>query len=248
VSSELVHITPQALAVGGIGFTNEDLTPSPLELVQRTTQVDGAIPGKFRDKESNMHFDTMDIIPLAFSEGRVLFPPGGDLKSDPLCRSNDGIVPAPNALQKQAARCDLCIRGSWANYNKQTGEGKPDCAEQLRLLFIERTTGLPYHITAKGRSLTPMKMFKRTLAKYNKMSQAQGSNLNIFDYTTTLKALPVKGPKGSYFVLQFTPPVALKEEDRGKFGPVYEALVLARAAHQQATAVEKEVEEQLQDA
>jgi hypothetical protein len=247
-TTQLVTITPQALAQGGIGFSDDQLSPSPLELVQRTTQVEGAIPGKFRDKESNMHFDVMEIIPLAFSKSRVLFPPGGDLQKEPLCRSNDGFVPANNVLQRQASRCDLCPRGSWEGYNKSTGEGKPDCAEQLKLLFIERSTGLPYHITVKGRSLTPMKMFQRTLAKFNKISQGKGLNLNIFDYTTTMKSLPVKGPKGSYFVVQFAPPVAIKEEDRGKFGPLYEAFVLMRAAKQNQVEQQVEAEDQLEDA
>jgi hypothetical protein len=110
----------------------------------------------------------------------------------------------------------------------------PDCKEKMRFLFIDRETQLPYYLTVGGRSIQPMKAFKNTLFKYNKIAQARGEVINIYDFTTTIRALPIKGPKGSYFVVTFDPPVRVKESDLGKFGPLYTELVLRRntaAAH-----------------
>lgn len=219
-----------ALVAGGQGFDESDFQPSYIELVQRTSQVDGAIPGTFRDKESNQHFENIEIIPLQFSTSRVLFPPGGDLNQEPLCRSSDGITPALKVLQPQASSCESCSRGSWDNYVKGSGVGMPDCKEKMRLLFIDRETQLPYYLTIGGRSIQPMRAFKRSLNKFYSIAKARGEVVNIYDFTTTIHALPIKGPKGSYFVVTFDPAKRVRDSDLGKFGPLYSQLVLRRNA------------------
>lgn len=239
--------TQTALVAGGQGFEDSEILPSYIELVQRTTQVDGAIPGKFRDKESNQHFDTIELIPLQFSTSRVLFPPGGDLNQEPLCRSSNGITPALNVIQPQASSCSTCAQSDWSNYVKGSGQGMPGCKEKMRLLFIDRETQLPYYLTVGGRSIQPMRSFKRTLDKYYQIAKAKSEALNIYDFTTTIKALPIKGPKGSYFVATFDPPKRVRAEDLGKFGPLYQQLVNRRnaavAAAAAAAAEEAEYEE-----
>lgn len=243
--------TQTALSAGGLGFDDGETLPSYIELVQRTSQVDGAIPGKFRDKESNQHFDSLELIPLQFSTSRVLFPPGGDLNQEPLCRSNDGIVPALKVLQPQASSCSNCSQSSWDGYVKGSGVGIPQCKEKMRLLFIDRETNLPYYLTVGGRSIQPMKSFYRTLKKYHTIAKAKGEVVNIFDFATTIRPLAIKGPKGSYFVATFDPPKRVKESDLGKFGPLYTQLVLQRnnaAATAAAAADNNAFDEELTEA
>lgn len=204
-----------------------------MELVQRTSQVEGAIPGKLRDKESNEHFEELEIIPLRFATSRVLFPPGGDLTADPLCRSNDGIRPVLNVLQPQANECGNCSRGSWDDYGSN---GRiPDCKEKMTLLFIDRNSGLPYYITVGGKSLAPMKKLKKILNKYGFMARSKGENIGIYDFATKIRPIAVKGPKGSYYILMFEPPVRVREADLGKYGPIYQQLVQRRNSAAPAT-------------
>lgn len=260
-STALVTIAPTAAIVpaGGLGFGNSrmfKLKPAILEIVQRTTK--GARPdefGKFRVKDTGELFDELHIVlAMAPQEKRVLFPPGGDLGCDPICRSNDGLVPAPDALVPQANKCGfvddrgyfqaMCKSASWNAWKKsRKSEDKPACQEKTQLAFWERTTQLPFILSVGGKSVSPIRTAMQHVARLAEVLRAKGQNPNIFDFSMKVKAVEEVGRRGTYYVLAFSDIATVKEEDKAKFGELY--MQFAARGQEQVAA---EMEEALNDA
>jgi hypothetical protein len=210
-----------------VGFEDFKLSPAVLKLVQNTTTDEGAVKGKLFDTLAKSNFDQMRIVPLSIKTGRVYFPPGGDLGSEPLCRSNDGIKPSEDAQIPQSPKCETCDHGDkmWKNF-KATGQ-KPDCQEKFRLLFINRETGLPYWMTVGGKSVRHVKDLKKAIYRDILAGRMKGELRNIFDYSFEIKPVSVQGRKGTYYELSF---VNLEKiQNIGEFGPLYEAFVRQHA-------------------
>lgn len=235
----LVQLTPQPTAIqqGGLGLEGFQIKPANMKLVQRTTTGEGVIPGKLLDDLSGAHFDSVQVVPLAIKLGRVLFPPDGELGAEPICRSDDGIVPSPNAAVPQSPKCGTCDRGPkmWANY-KNSGK-KPDCQEKYRLLFVLRDTGLPYFLTVSGKSITNLKKLKDAIFRDVISARAKGQNLSLFDYTFEIKPTFIQGKKGAYYVLNFQN--LAKIANPGEFGTHFAEFVMRQKAHE-AEATEAE--------
>jgi len=230
--------TPPGVLAPGTGLEGFEIKPAPLELVQYTTQDTEATPGKFRDKLTGQHFDTIQVVPLSIYTTRVLFPPGADFGADPLCRSNNGIVPTQDAAVPQSDKCATCPQGPkmWARY-KETGQ-KPNCQEKARLVFVLRDTGLPYVMTVGGVSLKSIKNLKTAIARDAAAEQAKGTPRSLFDYTFELRVQgPIVGKKGKYFVLTYGN--LRKVASPGEFGPLYEKYILRQRAQDEAVEAEE---------
>jgi hypothetical protein len=224
--SDLVKIQPAgstALAVAGEGLEDFYLKPAQMKLVQNTTTDEGAVKGKLFDTLSKTNYESMQVVPLAIRMGRVLFPPGGELGAEPLCRSDDGVVPSPTAQAPQSPKCATCDFGpkNWANY-RSTGK-KPDCQEKARMLFIDRETGLPYWITISGKSISQLKALKAAIFREVLKLKMQGEVRSIYDFTFKMQPISVQGRKGNYYELTF---VELRKiQNPGEFGAMYEMFV-----------------------
>jgi hypothetical protein len=228
---QLVTINPAGTALattvseGLEGFT---LKPAILKLVQNTTTDEGAVKGKLFDTLSKANFDKLQVVPLSIKMTRVLFPPNGDLGAEPLCRSNDGIVPSPDAQVPQCASCANCDSGpkAWKNF-RSTGK-KPDCQEKFRMLFIDRDSGLPYFVTIGGKSITQLKKLKDAIYRDVLSCKMKQEFRSIYDYTFELVPLLVTGKRGNYYELTFCN--LKKIANPGEFGPMYEMFVKNYAA------------------
>lgn len=216
-----------ALAVAATaGLGGFSISPSGIAMVQKTSQVEGAIPGKFRDRDSGNHFDELTVIPLQFRITRVLFPPltEGGFGSEPICRSDDGQYPANNAAVPQCTSCANCDNGpkAWNTY-KQTKQ-KPSCQEKLQLMFIDRDTSLPYYITFGGMSVGTMKRIAKSILKDVMVAGKKGIERRIYDYTFKMKPQFIQGPMGSYYVVGVSDLKVVANP--GEFGPLFEEFVL----------------------
>lgn len=200
------------------GFEDVRLKPTNIELVQRTSRVEGAIPGKLRDVLTGAHFDTIEAVPLRIFKGRVMFPPGGDLNAEPICRSNDGVVPSKFAKFPQAANCKACPKGQWVNGQK------PACSEKWRVLLINRETGLPRYLTVGGMSLKPLKLLTEQIKQDIEMAKYKGQIRLPYGYAFTIGSQFVQGQKGSYYILKFTDVKYMSNPD--EFGPLFKEYVM----------------------
>jgi hypothetical protein len=225
---------PTALATGGLGLDGFSLKPAAMKLVQKTTTGDGVIPGKLLDTLSGTHYDSVQVVPLSIRVGRVYFPPSGELGATPICRSDDGIVPSPNAAVPQSPTCATCDHGPkmWAKF-KATGI-KPDCDERFNILFVTRDSGLPYYLSINGKSITALKKLKDAIYRDVLVAKSKGEARSLFDYTFEIKPVYVQGKKGSYYVLSFIN--LAKVTNAGEFGPMYAEFVMKQKAHDAALA------------
>jgi hypothetical protein len=221
---------PMAAVAELPGFADAVITPVIMKIIQKTSrETDGSPPGTFKDTLTGQCFRELQIVPLHFQCNpgpRVLFEPGSTFGSDPLCRSDDGIRPSANARQPQCELCKNCKQASWANYQKT--KKAPPCKEKAKMLFVERTTGLPYIISFSGRSVQPTKNLLKSIMRLAVMSYSQGIRVALYDFTVKMKLLDVVDEKGAYYQVQFAE--IKRVVNPGEFGPLYQELVVTRNA------------------
>lgn len=247
MSEALVTTIPGTTALanagdfGGLGLDSDlvQLKPATMELMQNTTRGEGVEPGKFRVKSTGEKFGQIEIVLLKAQRGRVYFPPGGDLGAEPICRSNDAVKPSDRANAPQAMYCKSCEHSQWQGKGK--GAKKPACQEKVNILFVEKTTKIPYRMTFGGMSLKPIKEALSNIAAKAKSMQAEGKNPSLFDFTLTLKPVKVDGSRGSYFVIGVTNVGTIDETKRGEFGQLFAEYVQRQKQEDDFTATENEV-------
>ncbi len=196
-----------ALAAFGVS-EDEALKPSRLDLLQPIQIADapGLTAGKFRDSMSNIQFDKLNVVPLLIREGRVLFPPGGELGAKPICRSNDGKFPIISEDIVRQDGGDGCAKCPKSQFHRVGGKViRSECNQTMSLLIAELETQLVYRYNVKGMALGPMKDLRETIAKMFRTAKFKGEYLPPYAMTFELSSVKIKGAKGTYYVPKFTP-------------------------------------------
>lgn len=248
MSTALVAPGPQELATilneGMEGFDDAPLKPAEYELVQKTSHVDGALPGHFRNRLTGDQYPSIRVVPIKYYNGRVLFPPG-DFSADakPLCKSIDGKVPAPFPnITPQSPLCSTCDFGKkmWETKGKP-----PSCKETMRWLFVDHEQGVPFWLSLKSTSISPTNKIIATLRQYATISKNKGEPRSLFDYVFTLKTRLMNTPKGSFYVVEYADVAKLAEI--GKYSSLYRALTSRRPEDEttEDAAIDNAVEEQV---
>ena len=225
-SNALVTIDPSTAALAAFGFTDSDpIKPSRLDLLQPIQVADepGLIAGKFRDTQSNMQYDSINIVPILMDAGRVLFPPGGELGAKPVCRSNNGVIPVINddlVPQDGGKGCKDCVHSQWKRIGGKSI--RPACNETGSFMFAELETGFVYRYNIKGMALAPLRDLKETIRKIVLVARSKGSFAPPYSLTFTLSSVKVKGTKGTYFLPKFTPTGQVNPADLAKFASLYD--------------------------
>jgi hypothetical protein len=214
------------------GFEGISVKPSQIRLIQQGSSGAGETVkvGKLVDTLSGNHYDKLLVVPLEIRAGRVFFPPDKNVGGTPLCRSNDGIVPANNVPERQASSCAICPHGPklWRTF-KQTGI-KPDCDETQNLLFIERESGFPHYLTIKGSSIKLFKSMQTAILREILMNRTRGLDLKLYDFSFEIVPTKIQGAKGNYYILNFANPTRVANQ--GEYGPLYDMFVKSKEAVQ----------------
>jgi len=187
------------------------LKPATIELVSKSTQQEGAIPGKFRNTATNEHFDTMRAVILFEPvEQRALYTPGTYSKDSKICFSLDNVTPHQAAKDPKAMSCANCDFGekNWVRYRegkKQGVSGKalselsPPCKKYWHLFLADRITKMPNYFNVKGISVAPFEAAMQNVARIFAMmiSNTRLENQQITEHNKAnpadlkpLKALP----------------------------------------------------------
>ncbi len=257
----------QALATGGIGLGSSlfKLKPSTLEIVQRTSQQEGAEPGRFRDTATGTHYDTMEWVLLITPVlQRAYYPKGAELGRDSkLCFSLDNVSPSKYAKEPQAPFCANCPKGSWATYRTtKSSKDVPPCKEYYHLVLADRATQMPYYFNVKGLSIAPFKQGMENLARmfaqieYNVKAENKQIALanaepgaeqkplkprpNLFDIKFPVSVTSVKTPSGLSYPLVVGKPTYMNEDARKEFGNLYLDFANRRAQGNVQSAEESE--------
>lgn len=265
MSTDLVHISPQSQAIqaGGLGLGGKlfQLKPATIEIVQKMTRQEGAIPGKLRVTSSNTHFDEMHVVMLFEPVEQRAYFEGEDFTADSkLCFSLDNLRPHDKAKVPQAMACGFydkngryvnqCPKGSWETYRKSKLKADmPKCRNYWHLVLADRVTQMPYYLNVKGASIKGFERAMQDVARTIALMQANGETPNIFDVSFKLYVTQEKGAPN--YILGIKDVAPLKKEDRPAFGAIFmdfssrraQGLVQDAATSEEA-AVEASVTEQ----
>lgn len=234
MSNELVQVTqavtqpPPAPYVDQTGFMDVvRLKPGNLKLVTGTTlDPKTAKPGQFLESRQDKVYDKFEVVILKVKKGRVMFPPGGDLKAGPLCRSTDGVRPAENVQQKQANYCGNCPQSVWG-----AGKQKPACQESIDYLVVMTDSDYPYYMSIRGASIgTVLEGMSMVANDIRNAYNNAGDMLQAYNYKVTFTSDSKLGKKGRYFVTVVDGFELMTGAERAKYEDMYAQLVAKGAA------------------
>jgi hypothetical protein len=233
----LVQYDEQSSALVGMGFGDEPMKPTRLSLIQPIEAGDDPtlIAGRFRDSQSNMQFQNLNVVVLEVRDGRVLFPPGeGRTKgAKPLCRSNDGKFPiiGDDLVRQDGGKgCAKCDQGRWVKIGGKNI--KPPCQETKSVLLAQIETGFLYRYSAKGTAVPPARDLRETIRKNHLLAKARKVWLPPYAMTFNLASTKLQGSKGPYYIPKFTFTGEVPIEDRPQFRYVYDYFVLGKGRNQ----------------
>lgn len=242
MSTQLTVLGQTDIQRGGLGLNSKifTLTPSTIELVQKMSRAEGAIPGKLRITDTNQHFDEMQVVMLFEPvEQRAYFEGNDYSKDSKICFSTDAVQPHDKAKVAQAPLCAKCPNASWEKYRQTKQRADlPKCKEYWHVVLADRITQMPYYLNVRGASIQPFIKAMKVVVKMIHLMKAQGQNPNVFD--VSFKIYPVAQEKSTYYTLGFKDFAPLKTEDRPKFGALF--LDFANRKAQGAAATEEEAE------
>lgn len=231
INNSLESITADE-ALEGLGTSSTDLLkPVRLDLIQPINSGGGKTAGEFLDSQTQVSFKKINIVPLGFSEGRLYFPPGESGLTRPLCRSINGVVPVIGddlVPQDSGEGCAKCPKGSW---NRIAGKNiRPECKETVSLLFLERLSGFPYRIVAKGNSLTSFRNLKETIRKYVIRTNAEGKLIPPYGYEIEMSSSLVTKGGYKFYVINFGTVNKISDPSMvAEFGKYYKKYIINKA-------------------
>lgn len=210
------------------------LQPATININQKTTQAEGAIPGKLRITETGQQFDDMTVTLLVMPEERFDYYVGeaGNLnrsKDNLMCfaRPEEGssgtpIRPHKNAKFPQAVSCSTCPKKDWTKWRQtKKKEDIPPCESFYYAVFIDTVYKLPLRMYVRSKARKPFEAGMQELARKLKLMQSQGLNPNIFDIKFKLGTekiltnnLPSYVPKLSEFKV-------ITDDEKAAFGDIY---------------------------
>ena len=249
MSTDLVVLGQQSIQAGGLGLGGKlfQLKPSYIEIVQKMTRQEGAIPGKLRVTSTNQHFDEMHVVMLFEpAEQRAYFEGDDFTRDSKLCFSFDNLKPHDKAKVPQAMACGYynskgqyiaqCEKAKWDKWRTtKLKADMPKCRNYWHTILADRVTQLPYYFDIKGASITAFTNAMQNVARVIALMQANGENPNIFDVSFKLYVTQEKGAPN--YILGIKDVAPLAKEARKDFG----ALFLDFASRRQQGQVEDQV-------
>lgn len=165
VSSTAMTVANEPFDNGLGELSAGDLIIPRLSITQPTTpDIDAAMVGKFAVNVTGDFHDTMRVVIIKFTKGRILFPEKYNRENDPLCRSHDFMVPADD-IKDAVPMCDTCglIPGDpknhvcpYANWGVEKGKAvAPRCQEVWNLLVVDIDNYMPMWFSIKSTALRP---------------------------------------------------------------------------------------------
>jgi hypothetical protein len=177
------------------------LKPKTLELVSKSTQQEGAIPGTFRVTSTNESFKELRAVILFEPlEQREKYRKGEYNKDSKECFSLDNVQPHPKARTPYALYCANCSQGdnvNWPKYRAAAAKGitgealsayLPPCRKFWHLFIAARETQRPYYFNVKGGSVSP---FESAMQNVADLFQMIGQNIKAENKQHALKSEPL---------------------------------------------------------
>lgn len=211
----------QAAVPAGLEQLYQDDLVIPRVAVVQPTSREGT-PGRLRSNLTGDERETIDLVVLRVQRGKVLW--SATLGEDPVCKSNDGLVPASSVEHPQSDRCcvvagrhlkPVCPGAAWRPSNGNGGRlAPPTCRDTYSVIALDLATESPFMMALHGSGLRAVRVFRTVLLQ---------RRLNIYDAACTLRLRKQTNGKGSYYVPEFTDVRAV--DPPGRYRGQYEQFV-----------------------
>ena len=195
----------------GLGaLESSDLIIPRLVVGQAQSQIPDEAKGKFYCEVTGDAKDLIKMVVLRMDKSRVLFPEEFSRDSEPLCRSNDFVVPANDieGATPMAVTCGECPYSSWEK-NEKGKQKPPRCNECWNLLIVDLDDYTPAWFSMKSTALKPA---KRVLSALKMRSAAKQVPACAFVFEATVAKR--FGDSGDSYIPSFSGITELEEDDR----------------------------------
>ena len=204
----------------GMGeITQDDLIIPRLKVGQ--SQSLGDVAGKLFIDVSGDVADEMELVLLKIHKSRVLFPEKFSRDSEPLCRSQDFIVPEDlgEGIEPMAASCADCPYGKWTKGATPKKNTPPRCSEVWNFLVLDYESFMPVWFSLKSTALKPAR-------KIVSMLKLRGTARMIPAWGFKFKAnVEVRsGDSGESYLPVFSELTELDPEDRKNMDLIHNQL------------------------
>lgn len=198
-----VAIAPPAAAtlappVGLENLYEDDLVIPRVTIVQPTSRE--GTPGRLRMNLTGEERESIDLVVLRVQRGRVMWSP--TLGEDPVCRSNDGLV--PSGENPQSDRCcvvagrhlrPVCPAATWRPKPGNGGHLEPPaCRDTYTVIALDLANESPFMMALHGSGLRAVRVLRTVLLQ---------RRLHLYDAAATLRLRKQTNGRGSYYVPEF---------------------------------------------
>src|ERR1017187_51675 len=227
----------EQLQVGGVGvdFNNPlfNIKPATISVVQKNTNIEGAIPGNLRIGATGQQFAEMFCTLLVMpTESRAWYIGNTDelnrVPENLMCWSRDMIRPDVTSKMPQAITCATCSKSDWKpwqEHKKATGFADkkliPPCDPSYYTVLLDVVYQLPMRMFIRSKARDPFEQGMQNLARTLAIGKAQGKNPNIFDVKFRLGTKLITTGKFTSFVPTFTEFQFIDGKERATFGDIY---------------------------
>lgn len=162
----VIEITPEDRALMGIdGMEREDIMVPRLRLVQGQSVFPGnPDPGTIHNSVTGSAVKEFEAVVLRVSRGQIMWPEKFKREDDPLCASDDGLMPRAEygSLYDHGQGCHACPMQDWGD----NGE-PPRCARAYNYLVYNIDTDMPGAICMSRTSVKTAKQLNALIMAYN---------------------------------------------------------------------------------
>ena len=148
-------------------------------------------------------------LPVAILDStRVMFPGKYEagVKSEPVCKSNDGVIPSKTVMVPQNQNCKDCEQSKWKK--GEAGVEPPKCGETIHVIFFDIDKKIFFMCSFSSTRISPWNKLMKQVSTILDTAFIRG--LDLSSYIVVAKVID----KSSYYNFEFSyvPVVGLNVE------------------------------------
>lgn len=236
-----------AEAQGGLGidFTSSlfQLRPATLSIVQKNSELEGAVPGQFRLSDTGDQYAELFCTLLAMPIEKRSYYAGkpGEMNRSPenlMCFSSQVTrdkfkreTQGPNEKSKveQAIKCSGCKKADWTTFRQTRDKADiPPCETYYHVYLIDTNYKMPMQMYLRSTAKAPFEQGMQKLSRRFVMMKSQGKNPSIFDIGFTLKTRKEVKGKYTFFIPEMSDFREITAGERTEFGEIYGQFIASR--------------------
>ena len=187
-------ITNDLIVSGGGGFPTVSIKGKVFHLKRGDEKTLITKPDSDDEPAASLEVVILKAGPAGDKLAKVYYEGGYTEGSEdkPVCYSNDGVAPSPNAATPQCKTCAACPHNAWGSKITESGGKGKQCSDSKRLAIAPAgQINDPMLLRVPAASLKTLTEFGKTLAKRGVPYQAVVAKIG-FDYSVAHPALTFK--------------------------------------------------------